>query len=75
MFGHKNNTPPLDSIGGNLFDLMIGEVSGPRGKSPPNSSIKSSDPGVPPVPETVGGGSWPRNQDSVKKLSLTIEIY
>ena len=31
MFGRKNRTPPPDSSGDNFFDLMIGEVSGPRG--------------------------------------------
>ena len=64
MFGRKNKTPSPDSLSDNLIDFKFINVPGPRGKSPPNSSIKSSDPGVPPVPVTVGGGSWPKNQNS-----------
>ena len=74
MFGRKYKNLLPDPTGVDLYDFELRRMLGLGGLSPPNSSIRAGDPGVPPLPETVSGASLSEEQDSVKKLTLTIEI-
>ena len=57
MFGRKKKKTQQIDTGGIKMDFELRRMLGLGGISPPNSSINPGDPGVPPLPKTVDGGS------------------
>ena len=62
MFGRKNKVNYPTNTGGVKMDFELRRLLGLGGVSPPSSSIKPGDPGVPALPETVMGELRPRNK-------------
>ena len=62
---HKNIKLPAKSDYEDEFLIQLCRIYG-LGISPPNSPIKSSDPGVPPLPLSVSGEVIPELPDSNK---------